>query len=433
MWVKAQDDYAGRDFWFTTLTGSQLSPPDSALLYVVSDTACTGVVENPNTNYNQTFSVVPGNVTIIRIPSSVIQCNPVALTDPPAIENKGFHLRTSRNVCTYLQTRTKDSLLYSKKCPLIPTHHLSDRISIKAFSGGNSAATQILIVALEDNTVLNYHSTGPPQNFTLHLNKGQVAVIRKKSQGNIQIQTNCKKIACYLGGDLNNILFPALNAHLYYGVDFILKKNGNNRFSKKYVAYTTSHMGLCFCNHFGTPNYMGQSGTILCVYEKVQCNVTLPHLIDVPFAFIRLLDQQALLHFVENMHLGFLDYNYEYAGTGDEQVIVHSAYTDNVYLGKNTMPNLFPNDIMVKKWVIPTTRRNVRSLNYSLDTTFADLQIYVHENGIHTTSLNGQLLPASVFDTVPFTNRDYWVAQFGYYNDSIPEIIRVENPNGFSA
>ena len=97
------------------------------------------------------------------------------------------------------------------------------------------------------------------------------------------------------------------------------------------------------------------------------------------------------------------------------------------------MPNLFPNDIMVKKWVIPTTRRNVRSLNYSLDTTFADLQIYVHENGIHTTSLNGQLLPASVFDTVPFTNRDYWVAQFGYYNDSIPEIIRVENPNGFSA
>ncbi len=192
-------------------------------------------------------------------------------------------------------------------------------------------------------------------------------------------------------------------------------------------------MGLCFCNHFEIPNYMGQQGTILCVYEKVHCNITLPHLIDVPFVFIRLLDQQALSFYRERTHLGCLDYNYEYAGTGDEQIIVHSAYSDNGCLEKNTMPNLFPNDIMVKNWVIPTTRRNVRIINSNLDTTYADLQIYVHENGIHTTTLNGQLLPASSFDTVPFTNRDYWVAQFGYYNDSIPEIIRVENPNGFSA
>ena len=67
------------------------------------------------------------------------------------------------------------------------------------------------------------------------------------------------------------------------------------------------------------------------------------------------------------------------------------------------------------------------------DTTFAELDIYVHENGLHSTYLNGQLLPATSFDSVPFTNRDYWVAQIDYYNDSIPEIIRVENPNGFSA
>ena len=131
------------------------------------------------------------------------------------------------------------------------------------------------------------------------------------------------------------------------------------------------------------------------------------------------------------MLLSHLSYRPNYYGSGDSQTM---EYIDQRYIiSKNTVPSVLPNDIMVKKWVIPTTRRNVRIINYSLDTTFADLQIYVHENGIHTTTLNGQLLPASAFDTVPFTNRDYWVAQFGYYNDSIPEIIRVENPNGFSA
>ncbi|MBO7648310.1 MAG: hypothetical protein J6S48_03015, partial [Bacteroidales bacterium] len=129
--------------------------------------------------------------------------------------------------------------------------------------------------------------------------------------------------------------------------------------------------------------------------------------------------------------MSYLSYRPNYYGSGDFQTM---EYIDPRYiLSKNTLPNLLPNDIMVKEWVIPTTRRNVRIVNFNLDTTFADLQIYVHENGIHTTTLNGQLLPASAFDTVPFTNREYWVVQFGYYNDSIPEIIRVENPNGFSA
>ena len=180
----------------------------------------------------------------------------------------------------------------------------------------------------------------------------------------------------------------------------------------------------CYCNRLNPgPDYRDPH-----TFNKVYCNRnTLPHLIEVPYVFFRVTDSLPY-YFLRRPQMleSHLSYRPNYYGSGDSQTM---EYIDPRYIiSKNTVPNLFPNDIMVKKWVIPTTRRNVRILNYSLDTTFADLQIYVHENGIHTTTLNGQLLPASVFDTVPFTNRDYWVAQFGYYNDSIPEIIRVRTP-----
>ena len=99
-----------------------------------------------------------------------------------------------------------------------------------------------------------------------------------------------------------------------------------------------------------------------------------------------------------------------------------------------------PTDRMVKEWVYPTTRNNVkRKIHYedtsslNIDTVYADVQIYVHENGLSTTYFNGQLLPAEVFDSFPMTNGDYYVTQMAFYNEDIPEIIRITNENGFSA
>ena len=159
---------------------------------------------------------------------------------------------------------------------------------------------------------------------------------------------------------------------------------------------------------------------------------TYPHMVEVPYVFYRITDSILFYHNGSHFPIWYasIAYNTFYQGVGVDRFI---RYDDSSLFYKNTVPSILPNNIMVKKWVIPTTRRNVRIDNLDVDTLFADLQIYVHENGLNTTRLNDQLLPASAFDTVPFTNREYWVAQFGYYNDSIPEIIRVENPNGFSA
>ena len=99
-----------------------------------------------------------------------------------------------------------------------------------------------------------------------------------------------------------------------------------------------------------------------------------------------------------------------------------------------------PTDLMVKDWVYPTTRNNVKRKIHledaealDIDTLYADVQIYVHENGLNTTYFNGQLLPAEVFDSFPMTHGDYYVTQMAFYNEGIPEIIRISNVNGFSA
>ena len=99
-----------------------------------------------------------------------------------------------------------------------------------------------------------------------------------------------------------------------------------------------------------------------------------------------------------------------------------------------------PTDRMVQDWVYPTTRNNIKRKNdigdtvlLEIDTLYADVQIYVHENGLHTTYFNGQLIPASAFDSFPMTNGDYYVTQMAFYNEDIPEIIRISNVNGFSA
>ena len=97
---------------------------------------------------------------------------------------------------------------------------------------------------------------------------------------------------------------------------------------------------------------------------------------------------------------------------------------------------------MVRKWIYPTTRDNLRrtlvttagdSVMVPCDSLYADVQIYVHEDGIGSTYFNGQLIPATAFDSFPMTHGDYWVTQLYFYNDDIPELIRIENEHGFSA
>ena len=71
--LSAQNE--GKEFWFTDgLLGRQnmhLYPDqslDSAIIYVLGQTYCTGYVENPYTSYLVDFEVQPGVMTKIMVP-----------------------------------------------------------------------------------------------------------------------------------------------------------------------------------------------------------------------------------------------------------------------------------------------------------------------------------------------------------------------------
>jgi gliding motility-associated-like protein len=143
----------------------------------------------------------------------------------------------------------------------------------------------------------------------------------------------------------------------------------------------------------------------------------------------------------------FNDYNgpyYFFAKEGGPSYPIYGVLFDSIsyfaILRNSFNVTAQPTDRMVKDWVYPTTRNNVKRKIYfddteslEIDTVYADVQIYVHEDGLHTTYFNGQLLPAEVFDSFPMTHGDYYVTQMAFYNEEIPELIRISNVNGFSA
>jgi len=88
---------------------------------------------------------------------------------------------------------------------------------------------------------------------------------------------------------------------------------------------------------------------------------------------------------------------------------------------------------MTTHWDYPITKNTFQLSTPPIDTTYIDLTIYVHENGLTTTHLNGQLIPSNAFDPFPWTNGEYYSAQFAWYSsDSLPDYITIDNPHGFT-
>src|SRR5690554_3882245 len=116
---------AGREFWVTSSKNifSDIAP-DSALIYIMGDTLCTGYIENPNTSFYQTFTVVPDSVLVIGVPKEDILCNVTySFTDTTrSIEAKGIYIKAEKNVHVYLQTNIIDSIgiLNSQRTAKVP-------------------------------------------------------------------------------------------------------------------------------------------------------------------------------------------------------------------------------------------------------------------------------------------------------------------------
>ncbi|HPE40142.1 MAG TPA: gliding motility-associated C-terminal domain-containing protein [Bacteroidales bacterium] len=440
---------SGREFWVTSSVNSYSNiMPDSALIYIMGDTLCTGYIENPNTSFSRSFTVIPNSVLIIAIPKNDILCNVPLSTGiddtTRIIEAKGVYIHTEKNVYVYLQTNYADSIRtfsnkQTAKVPILPLSIYSSEIRLHHLPiVGHSIPYTLMIIATEDNTMLyvpelvNGNFTTYP--FNVVLQKGEVFQFtpsRVLSYGdtNKVITTNCKKVVYYFTSKkttLNVITSKQFltipSKHLYKGKDFLLIKFIKNDFIKSIkvnneLYYSMLPVTIFRCNQFPVFSLTYD----IAVSNRLEgCTIGPPWLIDVPFAFIRSLENRYGFQLDDAIFVNFI-----YTGSG-----IWMQRISNEEISYTNYNYSLPANRMVKKWIIPTTLHHISKIP---DSTYVDLVIFVKPEGIHTMYINHQLIPSTAFDTFPFTNGDYYYLQYGLFNDSIPDFFMLENENGFSA
>ncbi len=444
---------AGREFWVTSSKNifSDIAP-DSALIYIMGDTLCTGYIENPNTSFYQTFTVVPDSVLVIGVPKEDILCNVTySFTDTTrSIEAKGIYIKAEKNVHVYLQTNIIDSIgiLNSQrtaKVPIPPLSIFSTDVNLRGFQSTSysSLLSILLVIATEDNTTLfvpeldhvGFVTTFP---FTATLQKGEVLVLKSYGFTDVNkiITTNCKKVVFYLtserqtntlGGQKYFRSIP--NYDLCKGKDYLLVKYAYNNFYRSISLPTDLSLSNNFytvyrCNQF----YNQPWATYVSVSNRLDicdqipscgCETAPPWIIDVPLAFMRApVDRYA-------SRLYYIDVNCTYTGSGN-WIFPLICETTN-YTNLN---HPLPANRMVKKWLFPTTQRRIFQ---TPDTTYVDLVIFVKPEGVHTMYINHELIPSTAFNLFPHTNGDYYYLQYSFFNESVPDFLILENENGFSA
>lgn len=161
----------GSDFWiaFPDNTGNV-----ALELFISSNYATSGAVTSAYPGVDQTFTVMPGSVTKLTIPSG--------LQLSSYIEDKGIHVTSNDPVSLYglnKRTGSTDAFL------ALPTNALGTDYRIVTYSvTAGIYGTSFSVVATQNGTILTIfnHQTGSTSNISL--NQGQTYVTSHSMQGN---------------------------------------------------------------------------------------------------------------------------------------------------------------------------------------------------------------------------------------------------------
>ncbi len=166
--ASAAPDSKGTDFWLT-FPGNYSGGPQLSL-FITGDTASTGTVEIPGLGFSTTFTVTPGTVTTVSIPSTADLGS-----SSDIVENKGIHVTALVEVTVYGLNRipaTTDAYLG------LPTDILGTEYIVLGYknSGYYWNGTEFGIVGTASGTTVTITpsvTTGPrpagvPYNITLN-------------------------------------------------------------------------------------------------------------------------------------------------------------------------------------------------------------------------------------------------------------------------
>ena len=201
--ASAQDS-KGADFWLTfpgNLGSGELS------LFITGDTATSGTVSISGLSFTAPFTVTPGTVTTVGLPSSA------ELQSSDTIENLGIHVTAATEITVYGLNRiqhTTDAYLG------LPTDALgTDYINLGYQNVDVVNATQFGIVATQDSTAVTVtptvttdgHTAGIP--YSINLNQGQTYLLQNTDPAPADLSgtliQSSKPIAVFGGHQCANI------------------------------------------------------------------------------------------------------------------------------------------------------------------------------------------------------------------------------------
>ncbi|MBO7490976.1 MAG: gliding motility-associated C-terminal domain-containing protein [Bacteroidales bacterium] len=381
-----------------------------------------------------------------------------------------------------------DTRILTYKIPIYPLQYLSllhqieEEALLMSYNGSTCSQAMFFvgITAQEDSTMVYSHRIDvvnqEVRDDTIALHQaGESTIIPLHFSTDFHFKTNCKSAAVYYFEIPNfsslemayamgeGMLYPicwlvplSRLSRLYSGHDYLCKKLSNNRFDKGValggvfsspVLNNGTVVDVYLYNEYHPDYSLDNFGQSIFYINYIRGLLTGNHhpyygdttqYVDVPYSFIRsqtprLYDQPVgpiYLVAKQGLPMSHTQYGITTHYEGCIRDIMHHSLTTQ------------PTERMVKEWVYPTTRDNLKrtlvttagdTVFVPCDSLYVDVQIYTHADGIGSTYFNGQLIPPTAFDSFPMTNGEYWVTQLYFYNDDIPEIIRIENEHGFSA
>ncbi|MCY1017004.1 IgGFc-binding protein [Pyxidicoccus sp. MSG2] len=154
----------GREFWIAFPTNVTSGTSAELTLKISGETAATGTVRIPGLVHAQGFSVTPGQVTSVTVPSGA------ALATANGVENKGLQVTADAEVTVHVQSRNSRS---TEAFLALPVSALGTEYAVLS-SGATQASqgTQVSVVGTVAGTHVSFTRQGVTSSFTL--NAGQV-------------------------------------------------------------------------------------------------------------------------------------------------------------------------------------------------------------------------------------------------------------------
>jgi subtilase family serine protease len=174
-------DTLGREFWVAFQQNFSNASP-SLTLFMTGPTATTGVVEIPGLSFSTNFSVTPGQVTSVSVPSNAFA------NSNDGIQNVGIRVSALEEIALYGLNRvpfTTDAFV-AYPTDILATEYLAQTYIAL---GSDQSASQFSVVATQDNTTLTVRPTSNTDirtagvDFNITLQRGQVYTLASVAAG----------------------------------------------------------------------------------------------------------------------------------------------------------------------------------------------------------------------------------------------------------